>query len=88
MFAVCYLLCLLFCKSVNSCEEESQKRVCSLQKAVAELELKLMKLQKRNEQLEHRIENLRLEKMTLRDTLKQVGTGQLTNTCLHYILMH
>lgn len=69
---------------MNSCEEESQKRVCSLQKTVAELELKLIKLQKRNEQLEHRIENLRLEKMSLQDTLKQVGSGKLTNTSLHY----
>ncbi|XP_026766813.3 centrosome-associated protein CEP250 [Pangasianodon hypophthalmus] len=57
---------------VSSCEEESQERVCALQRAVAELELKLMKLQQRNERLEHRIEKLRLEKMNLRDTLKQV----------------
>ncbi|XP_053482318.1 centrosome-associated protein CEP250 isoform X2 [Ictalurus furcatus] len=57
---------------VSSCEEESQGRMCALQRGVAELELKLMKLQQRNERLEHRIEKLRLEKMNLRDTLKQV----------------
>ncbi|MCJ8732163.1 hypothetical protein PDJAM_G00207900 [Pangasius djambal] len=57
---------------VSNCEEESQGRVCALHRAVAELELKLMKLQQRNERLEHRIEKLRLEKMNLRDTLKQV----------------
>lgn len=44
-----------------------------MQKAVAELELKLMNLQQRNQRLEHRIEKLRLEKMNLRDTLKQVS---------------
>ncbi|KAM9486262.1 uncharacterized protein Hap1MRO34_006362 [Clarias gariepinus] len=57
---------------VSSCEEESQNRVCALQRAVAELELKLMKLQQKNERLEHRIEKLRLEKTNLRETLKQV----------------
>lgn len=55
------------------CEEESKERVYTMQKAVAELELKLMKLQQRNQRLEHRIEKLRLEKMNLRDTLKQVS---------------
>ncbi|XP_058248634.1 centrosome-associated protein CEP250 isoform X1 [Hemibagrus wyckioides] len=54
------------------CEEESKERVYTMQKAVAELELKLIKLQQRNQRLEHRIEKLRLEKMNLRDTLKQV----------------
>lgn len=62
----------------SSCEEESQKRVGSMQRAVAELELKLMKLQQRNERLEHRVERLRLEKSNLRDTLKQVESGPLT----------
>lgn len=72
IYLLCYLRCLLFCKVINNCEEESRERVCALQRAVAELELKLMKLQQRNERLEHRIEKLRLEKMNLRDTLKQV----------------
>ncbi|GAA6096625.1 centrosome-associated protein CEP250 [Tachysurus ichikawai] len=57
---------------MGSSEEESQERVCTMQRAVAELELKLMKLQQRNERLEHRIEKLRLDKTNLRDTLKQV----------------
>lgn len=78
IFAVLFTVFLLFCEVVSSCEEESQGRMCALQRGVAELELKLMKLQQRNERLEHRIEKLRLEKMNLRDTLKQVESGPLT----------
>ncbi|KAF7709785.1 hypothetical protein HF521_016635 [Silurus meridionalis] len=58
-------------QTASGFEEESQGRVCALQRAVAELELKLVKLQQRNERLEHRNDKLRLEKTNLRDALNQ-----------------
>ncbi|XP_076858226.1 uncharacterized protein LOC143512138 isoform X2 [Brachyhypopomus gauderio] len=53
------------------CVEEAE-RLCSMQRAVAQLELQQTELQKRTRHLEQHVQKLKTQRQHLRDTLKQV----------------